>query len=244
MGEALRIAIASDLHSELPNPNLFKDCDALIIDGDLCPDWRLPVSEVVIGQVKWLETHFNPWAASCGFKKDKVFVIPGNHDISFQENLHLVKDTMYGNVIINQSFELGSAKFWGTPYTFKPPHYGKHWAFGLSEESLWDNYLMIPQNTDYLCSHQPPKFGLSVGFNGRGEMCDFGSESFRKFLIEKSKEYMIKEIMVGHTHENGGLSLPWTYHDAAGFKKRTMLRSVCLIDDGFCRNRTPYVLEV
>lgn len=240
----MKIAIVSDLHSELPNPNLFQGCEALIINGDLCPDWRLPVPEVVIGQVKWLETKFNPWALACGFQKDKIFVIPGNHDISFQESRTLVEDTLHGNVIINQSFQLAGATFWGTPYTFKPLHYGKHWAFGLSEESLWDSYCMIPQNTDYLCSHQPPKCGLSVGFNGRGEMCDFGSESFRKFLIEKSKVYNLKEIYTGHCHENGGLSFRWSYLDHAGFKKYTTLRSVCLIYDSFCTSRTPYILEI
>lgn len=240
----MRIAIVSDLHSELPNAKLFQGCDALIVNGDLCPDWNLPVLQVSIKQIAWLENNFNSWIQKCGFDRNHVFVIPGNHDISFQENLSEVKTVLHGRTIINESFELGPAKFWGTPYTFKPPHYGKHWAFGLSEEKLWDNYCMIPKDTQYLCSHQPPKCGLSVGFNGRGEMCDFGSESFRKFLIEKSKEYNFKEIYLGHCHENGGLSIPWTYHDAAGFKKRTTLRSVCLLDDGFCQNKTPYILEV
>lgn len=240
----MKIAIVSDLHSELPNPNLFQGCEALIINGDLCPDWRLPVPEVVIGQVKWLETKFNPWVKSCGFNKDNVYVIPGNHDISFQESRRLVEETLHGKVIINQPFELNSAKFWGTPYTFKPSHYGKHWAFGLSEESLWDSYCIIPKDVNYICSHTPPQGILDCGFSSK-KMMNFGSHSFRKWLEEEIVNYSsLKAMFFGHIHHHGGHKIKWNYLDKVGFMQTVMLHSVCCLDDGFCLNKRPTIWEL
>lgn len=122
-------------------------------------------------------------------------VIAGNHDSIFEYSDVLWEEYvgMFGAVYLQDSgCEVEGIKFWGTPWSL--PFYD--WSFMAPEESLQKKYELIPEDTDILISHGPPKSILDR--EQGGENC--GSKALKAALSRVDP----KVCVFGHIHEQGG----------------------------------------
>lgn len=129
----------------------------------------------------------------------KIF-IAGNHDFGFEkpyiksqivipENIHYLEDS---SVLIE------GIKFYGSPW--QPWFFD--WAFNLprSGNELKEKWSDIPEDTDILVVHSPPKGILDVVARG-GE--HVGCELLRDRILEVKP----KVVAFGHIHEAYGMEI-------------------------------------
>jgi Icc-related predicted phosphoesterase len=126
----------------------------------------------------------------------KIF-IAGNHDFGFEkpytksqivipENIHYLEDS---SVLIE------GIKFYGSPW--QPWFF--NWAFNLprSGNELKEKWSAIPEDTDVLVVHAPPKGILDVVIRGSEHV---GCELLRDRILEVKP----KVVAFGHIHEAYG----------------------------------------
>lgn len=155
----MRLVIISDTHSnDLTSLNI-PDGDVLIHSGDLSMTGSVP--------------ELNRIGRELGELPHPVKIItPGNHDFLFEHSPGLARD-LFGpsvEVLIDQSFELEGIKFYGSPY--QPEFF--EWAFNLPRigyelEAVW---AAIPDDTNVLITHGPPKGILDLLPNGNQVGCE------------------------------------------------------------------------
>lgn len=135
----------------------------------------------------------------------KIFVA-GNHDTSVEARLiKKEKFEEYGIIYLeNESIELKftvdpikqetrSIKIWGSPVT---PSFGVGWAFNKSREKLHDLWSTIPEDTDIVISHGPPKGILDLSYN-RNNVLEFcGCSALKKRMLKIQP----KLVCYGHIH--------------------------------------------
>ncbi len=135
---------------------------------------------------------FNYWLSlvPCKYK----IVIAGNHDRFVQRNSSVARATITNATYLeNSSVTLDGIKFYGSPYT--PLFYD--WAFMLERgEPLRQIWAKIPEDTDILITHGPPKDHLDE--NIHGEKC--GCEE----LLDRILRLQLQAHIFGHIHEQGG----------------------------------------
>jgi Icc-related predicted phosphoesterase len=145
-----------------------------------------------------LASHFE-WMASLDVKH-KIY-IPGNHDTSFEAKMfspEMIKD--YGITILNhESLELDGINIFGSPYT---PSFDKGWAYNVERGRLHNYWEVIPDITDILVTHGPPKGILDKALN-----YGFYSEVGDLALLKRVKKLNVKYHIFGHIHEDYGKTL-------------------------------------
>jgi Icc-related predicted phosphoesterase len=123
-------------------------CDVLIHSGDAANprDPHLNNNEMV---------DFLDWF-SAQPAKYKIYV-PGNHDTSIEKGLV----TIPSNVILldHKEVTIEGFKIFGSPYT---PEFGHGWAYNVDRRKLDDVWQDIPDDTDILITHGPPKTILDL----------------------------------------------------------------------------------
>lgn len=208
----MKVLCLSDLHGYLPKDSP-RDVDAVIIAGDVCPDftWN-PVANADI-QRAWLAAEFSEWLR-VRYPEIPVLLTWGNHDRVGEQfsvtsllegidrpNLRILVDevTALTDLVDGREFTV-----YGTPWSCE---YGT-WAFMKPDEDLARYYANIPANLDILITHGPPKFHGDRNLSG----ISCGSESLAFALLNKMPKYVI----TGHIHEargayrfNGG---SWVYN--------------------------------
>ena len=186
VGGRLRICAISDLHGYLPE---IPKCDLLLIAGDVCPTRRARQ------QLVWLETRFKFW-----LRKQTVPVvgIAGNHDWPFQEWPEMVQElNLPWTYLQDSSTTIEGLKIYGTPWSKQY----FDWAFMVEEHQLAGKWNMIPDDTDILVVHGPPKYYGDMVIRGSNE----GSES----LTWRIQQVRPKLAVFGHIHEGRG---EWDYN--------------------------------
>lgn len=195
----IKMVCISDTHCQLSKVKL-PDGDMLIHAGDALS--RGTYSEFI--------SFINKMEKLANNKYKYVIYVPGNHDIITEENEALVKsECAKRNVIYlnNSGVTLEGFNFWGsgiTPRfhdwawnrdsgrcgTSKPPEHPLYKPI----EPYWD---MIPNNTDVLITHGPPKGFLDISiYNGVHCGCPQ--------LLDKLLEVKPKFHIFGHIHFYGG----------------------------------------
>ena len=99
--------------------------------------------------------YFEDWFASQTQFKHKI-CIAGNHDkgLDYRNGKTPFKFTDSSiTYLCDQAVELEGIKFYGTPWVNE---YGP-WAFGLHSYELYYRFGLIPDNTQVLLTHTPPK---------------------------------------------------------------------------------------
>jgi len=125
--------------------------------------------------------------------KYKIFV-PGNHDIFCEENPERTKELMeLHNIhyLVDEEVIIEGHKFYGTPYT---PEFC-NWAFMEEEEDLEKRYAKIPDDTEVLITHGPPRDILDWCPGG-----NVGSTALNTAVYRVQPHYHI----FGHIHESSG----------------------------------------
>lgn len=176
----MRIAAVSDLHGHFPE---IPECDLLLLAGDYCP--------VSYGQQHWFRNRFAPWINKVS-EKTKIIGVAGNHDMIFQEAPHLVPE-MNWTYLQDSGCEFRGLKIYGTPW--QPRFFD--WAFNADEDELAETWSLIPDDTDILVLHGPPR--------GYGDFSPFGNEHTGSLsLLARIYEIQPKLVVAGHIHSGYG----------------------------------------
>lgn len=177
----MKICAISDLHGYLPD---IPECELLLIAGDICP--HLPEW----GQYKWLSQRFKPWLAA---QKMPIIGIAGNHDWPFQDMAEdVVNLKLPWTYLEDSSTTFNGLNVYGTPWSKQ--YYD--WAFMMEEHQLMGVWNLIPDDTDILICHGPPKYYGDLVLRGSHE----GSES----LTWRLTQVKPKLVVFGHIHEGHG----------------------------------------
>lgn len=209
----MKIAAISDIHGQLPDHNMIPDCDALLIAGDICGGGN------AYFQNQWLNTQFRWWLNQLPMP---VFGVAGNHDWPFYEIPNEVPKDLNWTYLEDSSVEFEGLKIYGTPW--QKVFYD--WAFNLKESELAQKWSMIPDDTDILIAHGPPKFFGDLVVEGTHE----GSPS----MLERIIQVKPKLVVFGHIHNGRG------EYDHEGVK----LANVTLLNERYKMVYEPWTYEI
>jgi Icc-related predicted phosphoesterase len=209
----MKIEVISDLHGETPD---ISGGDILVVAGDC----------TLRNKVKYWFRFFD-WLSSLPYKYK--ILIGGNHDHFLAHKVYekdhidvpLLKDPNFF-YLENSGCTIGGIKFWGTPHTpwFRGvcPEFKK---FMYDSEEKADKYFsQIPQDTDVLITHGPPRDILDQNRN----LFPCGCHILRKHL-ERTQP---KLHVFGHIHENGGQTFV-----LKGEKNDTLCANVAYLDENY-----------
>lgn len=125
--------------------------------------------------------------------KHKIYV-PGNHDTSIEKNMF--NFNLYQNIIFldHKAVEIENTKFFGSPYT---PSFGIGWAYNIPRNKIDLKWKDIPENTDILITHGPPKgiLDYTLSYENYYEQCGC------KSLLNRVREVKPKYHIFGHVHD-------------------------------------------
>jgi len=145
----MKILITSDTHG-FHHQLDYEECDLFIHTGDFSnsPDRTQNFVEVC-DFVGWLKD----------FPAKHKVVIPGNHDTCIENQEAVHKDMFLtaanANLLVHEELEVDGIKIFGSPYT---PTFGSdRWVYNKSRHKLGRYWEQIPENTDLLLTHGPPK---------------------------------------------------------------------------------------
>jgi 3',5'-cyclic AMP phosphodiesterase CpdA len=212
----MKIVAVSDLHGFLP---AVPPCDLLLLGGDLCP-LRSHKDDY---QAAWLDTEFRAWLG--GVPARKVVGVAGNHDWVFQRRPDLVPRDLPWTYLQDQLVEWEGWRIYGSPW--QPPFCG--WAFNLDEAGRRAKWALIPDNTDILVLHGPPR-GYGDGVPERGGVRLSGCPH----LLRRIQEVRPRLVIYGHIHEGRGV---WRLGD-------TVLANVTRVDAGYDPVYEPWAIEL
>lgn len=157
--------------------------------------------------------------------KHKLF-IAGNHELRWQNKED--RDLWFSvhpslTYLHNSGVEIEGIKFWGSPV--QPEFHG--WAFQMARGAeLRDHWKKIPEGTDVLITHGPPKgFGDT---NLRDER--FGDED----LLTRVLEVKPQIHCYGHAHNGYG---QW-------FFEGIHFINAAVLNEGYMLTREPVVVEI
>lgn len=164
----------------------------------------------------------------------RKILIAGNHDWAFEKwpglAQEMVMKVSHSTTYLQDSgCEIGGFKFYGTPYQ---PEFC-NWAFNLPRgealRKVWDK---IPDDTDVLITHGPPKNRLDVsGFDGDRCGC---VDLYEAVLRVRPRVHAF-----GHIHH--GYGTKEEVHDD-GFKTTFINASIC--DERYNPTRSPWIFEL
>lgn len=171
-------------HDQLVIP---ENIDLIIHSGD-CSNYRDPIKNEpeVWKFIEWYTKIPVPL---------KIYV-PGNHDTSIANFMVKESDFTNKNIIFLNGTDiiLNDIKFTGIPQT---PLFGD-WAFMVARNKIYRVWDQIPDDTDVLISHGPPKSILDLTEDRNGKLEQVGcSALFKK--IQKLEN--LKYILFGHIHD-------------------------------------------
>lgn len=187
----------SDLHGYIPE---IPKCDIVCISGDIVP---LKIQRHDEACKTWFKEIFQSMFEKC----EHVIMTWGNHDFighylynkeysgKEQSELLFGKNSKF-HILIDESIEIDGIKFYGTPWC---PNLN-NWAFYGASEYLTYVFNKIPEDTDILLTHCPPKYGkqgvvLQKCWN---YLKDFGCQEL--YDVIKSKNFKELYVVSGHIH--------------------------------------------
>jgi predicted phosphohydrolase len=209
----MRIIAVSDLHGILPE---IPPCDLLLLAGDLCP----VENHESLFQADWLNYEFRSWLGRVPARK--AIGIAGNHDLIFQDAPHLVPRDLPWTYLQDSETSWEGLKIYGSPW--QPWFFD--WAFNAGPEELARIWQKIPNDTDILLLHGPPR--------GFGDRNDRGESSGCPHLLARITEVQPKLAVFGHIHEGRG---EWELG-------RTKLANVTILDEAYRHVHPPWMCDL
>lgn len=164
----------------------------------------------------------------------KIYVA-GNHDTSIERRCVTKQDFTDNGIIYleNEEVVIEGVKFYGSPIT---PTFGA-WAFMKKREKTHEVWQMIPDDTDVLIVHGPPKGirDLSYDRNGNLEFC--GDES----LVKRCRKLgdTLQLVCFGHIHNMEGVLYNQGVSQYAHLKT-TFSNAACVFDGRFDKGLTSF----
>jgi len=181
----MKIWHISDTHTYHSLLKIPENIDLVIFSGD-CSNPRSPFLNEK--EVK----DFIYWFSNLDIKY-KIF-IAGNHETSIEYGLIKKIEFTSKNIIYleNTYIDIEGLKIWGSPYT---PDFN-NWSFMRKRNSLNKLWQTIPEDTDILITHGPPKgiLGLSEDRSHNLYLC--GCSALKKRILKLN----LKLHCFGHVH--------------------------------------------
>lgn len=177
----------SDLHGTHDSLEIPYDIEVMAITGD-ATNYRnstMNMSEY---------TRFLDWFAAIPVSY-KIYV-PGNHDSYIYENLNRCKKEMLsrGITLLHQdSIQISDLKIYGDGTT---PQYGD-WCFMKKRETISKTWENIPEDTDILLTHGPPKGILDLTTDRHRNLERAGCGALGKRILKLNN---LKLNCFGHIH--------------------------------------------
>ncbi len=145
---------------------------------------------------KWEVEEFMNWFASIPIQH-KVMIC-GNHDFLFENEPEAAKEIFerFPSILYLQDsgVEIDGVNIWGSPVQ---PWF-HDWAFNRLDHEIQKHWDLIPENTDVLITHGPPKGILDETRRGLKVGCP-------KLLKKIQETPSIKVHAFGHIHEASGV---------------------------------------
>jgi len=214
----MRILHISDTHGfhEMFPMDKFTGVDVVVHSGD-CSNWRDPYRNEP--EVRAFLTWYRDVPV-----KHKIYVA-GNHDTSIERRMITPADFAEAGIIYleNAATTIDGVKFWGSPHT---PTFGD-WAFMKSRDKIARVWNTIPEDTEVLITHGPPKGvrDLSHDRDGNLEFC--GDSALMKKVFKMRDT--IKFMLFGHIHDSPGCDNQGVSRYS---KTPTVFSNASCVDDG------------
>lgn len=128
---------------------------------------------------------------------DRKIYVPGNHDVSVESGRINPDDWPDITFLINDSIVINRVKFYGSPYT---PSFGTGWAWNMKRSRIdyvWD---AIPDDTNVLITHGPPKgiLDLTTDKDDPKILVNCGCKSLLNKVLDTPR---IQAHIFGHVHD-------------------------------------------
>lgn len=210
----LHISDTHGFHNQIPKER-FLGVDMVVHSGD-CSNWR----DVNRNQIEVID--FLNWYADAPVKY-KIFVA-GNHDTSIERKRVTKEDFAAAGIIYleNEGIEIEGIKIWGSPIT---PTFGD-WSFMKARDKIHEVWKTIPDDTDMLIVHGPPKGVRDLSYNRKNELEFCGDLA----LVKRIMQIQPKQVLFGHIHnfkdiQNQGVSVYSRY-------PKTIFSNATCVEDG------------
>jgi Icc-related predicted phosphoesterase len=178
----MRLVAVADTHTFENELGEVPPGDVFVHAGDLL---RRGTIDELARVVAWLR----------GLPHPVKLVVAGNHDWCFVDEPDAALQLLGADITYLQDdgIVIGGLYFWGSPWQ---PEYND-WAFNLKRGAeLSQKWALIPEHTDVLITHGPPRgFGDRSPVGGR-----FGCED----LLEAVRRVRPALHLFGHIHQDGG----------------------------------------
>lgn len=216
----MKLICISDVHNKISDVVL-PPGDLLIIAGDL----------TMKGTTKEYIKFNNDLEKIKSLYKYGVMVINGNHDFLGQKDFNFSK-LLLTNVnyyLQDSEVTIEGVKFWGSPW--QPFFY--NWAFNLHRgKAIAEKWTLIPEDTNVLITHGPPKNILDIVEGNWGITEHVGCEDLLHRIMQLSK---LKAHIFGHLHLNGGKVIK---------SNNTIFANASICDESYSPTNSPIVIEI
>lgn len=183
----MRLAIVADLHGHLP---VIPPCDVLLVGGDVRPGAATETD----AELAFLDGPFRAWLETV--PAGEVVGIAGNHDFAFDRHPDRIPPDLQWTYLEDEETTVDGVTIWGSPWT---PWFFD-WAFNApkadSEAFLAHTYAAVPDDTDVLLIHGPPR--------GYGDTTARGMEVGSTALLDLVDRVQPRLCAFGHIHEGRG----------------------------------------
>lgn len=221
----LHISDTHGFHSQFPVER-FEGIDVVIHSGD-ASNYMNPMTNAMEME------NFMQWYKQVPVPT-KIYVA-GNHDTSVERKMFRKEDFAMAGIIYleNEEVTIDGVKFWGSPHT---PTFGT-WAFMKAREKLNRVWEAIPDDTDVLIVHGPPKGVRDLSFDRGGslEMCGCSALMKRCWKLKDN----LKLVAFGHIHNMEGID---TNQGVSHYSntKTVFSNAACVYDGRFDKGLTSF----
>lgn len=230
----MRLLCLSDMHGELRPYDETYRADVAVIAGDVMPSATQYHGGHPYGlarQEAWFAHTFVPWVQT--LPVDHVVMTWGNHD-HLGEHPSRYRACLPSNVhvLVNESCVIDGIHFHGVPHT---PRF-HDWAFNMDDtpEGLGRAWAAVPDDTDILVSHGPPR-GVVDWIRARGIRGERAGSHTQANWLKSDATNRPFIVICGHLHAAGG-------HE--GWCGDVRVLNVSIVNDDYRVVRNPKVLDV
>ena len=187
----LHISDSHNFHRQFP-PSRFDGIDLVIHSGDES-NYKDPYRNEVECR------DFIDWYSQVPVKHK--ILVAGNHSTAIERRLVTPKEIESAGIIYLENSEvvIDGIKFYGSPIT--PTFFD--WAFMKSRNKMHRVWEAVPDDTDVLITHGPPKGVRDLSFDREGnlQMCGCTSLMKRCWALRDT----LKLVCFGHIHNMDGV---------------------------------------